>query len=206
MFGMESPRRTGRRPGPSDTREAIARAARMSFASQGYERTSIRSVATTAGVDPALIMRFYGSKQELFKQIVELPFDPGEVLPTVIGKDHDTAGERVAQFVVGIFADEEALGRLLAIVRVAASEPSAAELVRQIITERVLAPVVKHLGSSDAELRAALVSSQIVGLLQARYVVGLSALVDATDEQLVRALAPNLQRYLTGDLGATPPA
>jgi AcrR family transcriptional regulator len=192
--------RSGRRPGASGTRAAILAAARRLFAARGYDRTSLRAVAAEAGVDPALVAHFFGSKQRLFVAVVELPFDPAAVIPAVIGGDPGTAGERFARFVLGLLEEPEARGRITGLVRAAASEPEAAEMLRDLITREVLGRIVAELGSSDADLRASLAGSQVVGLVMARYVVGVEPLASLPAEEVAAAIGPTLQRYLTGPI------
>jgi AcrR family transcriptional regulator len=195
--------RPGRRPGANVTREAILAAARAKFGELGYDRTTIRAVAAEAGVDPALVSHFFGSKQELFLSVVALPFDPAVVLPRLVAGDPEGAGLRLARFVLGVLEDPEARARIVGMVRAAASEPAASEIVRGLITRQVIGPLAESLGAGDAELRASLVGSQIVGLVMARHVVGVEPLASRPAETLVQAIAPNLQRYLTGPLEGT---
>lgn len=200
--GMSSRRhaRSGRRRGPTETRAAIASAARARFASLGYDRTTIRGVAGQAGVDPALVMHFFGSKQELFVAAMDLPFDVEDVMPKVLAGPRDEVGARVARFAVGLLEDPEARGVLTAIVRAAASEPDAARLVRDAVATRMVAAIAEGLGGADAELRASLVGSQIIGLVMARHVIAVEPLASLGPDALVAALSPNLQRYLQAPL------
>jgi AcrR family transcriptional regulator len=193
-------RRSGRRRAGSGTREAIRAAASRQFAERGYDRTSLRSIASEAGCDPALVAYFFGSKQELFVDVVELPFDPAVVVPQVFGGDREEIGARVAQFLVGVLEDPEARQRLTGLVRAAASEPEAARMVRELVTREILARIVAALGVDDAELRASLVASQVVGLLMARHIVRVEPLASLPADAVAAAIAPNLQRYLTGPL------
>ena len=170
----------GRRPGSGDTRGAIVAAARALFSERGFGRTSIRAIASRASVDPALVLHYFGSKENVFLSAIELPFEPEEVVPALLAGDRETLGERVARFVVARLEDEVSRSRILAIVRAAASEPVAAGLLRSVIEGRVRDPIARALGSEDAELRASLVGSQVVGLVMARYVVGVEPL--ARDE------------------------
>jgi AcrR family transcriptional regulator len=196
----------GRRPGPSGTREAIVAAARRHFSERGYDRSSLRSIAAEAGVDPALVTHFFGSKQRLFVEVVELPFDPAEVLPRVLAGDPETVGMRLAEVIVGMLENPEARARITGIVRAAASEPEAARMVRELLMREVWAPAAALLGVDDAELRMNLVGSQIVGMVMARYIVGAEPLASLPPEELAGALGPTLQRYLAEPLvppGAT---
>jgi AcrR family transcriptional regulator len=194
-------RRSGRRPGASGTRAAIADAARELFAELGYDRTTLRAIAAEAGVDPALVLHYYGSKHRLFVAVVELPVRPADVVPVLLA-DPAQAGARVARFVLSVLEDPESRARMTGLVRAAASEPEAARMVRELITREVLAPLVESLGVDDAQLRATLVGSQIVGLVMARYVVQVEPLASLDAGAVAATIAPNLQRYLSEPLGA----
>lgn len=193
-------RRGGRRPGTSGTREAIAQAARRSFGELGYERATIRAIASEAGVDPALVLHFFGSKQQLFLAVMDLPFPPEEVLPQILAGERDGVGERFARFIVDVLDDARARSVLTGMVRAAASEPEAARMLRELISRRVFAAITESLDVDDAELRATLVGSQVVGLVVARHIVGVEPLASLDSDRLIAAIAPNLQRYLVGQL------
>lgn len=192
--------RSGRRVGASRTREAIQQAAQRQFAELGYDRASMRSIAAEAGVDPALVIHFFGSKQRLFVAVMQLPFNPAEVIPSLIGGESSTVGARLATFLLGVLEDPEARARITGLVRAAATEPEAARMVREFLTSEVWAPAARQLGVEDAELRISLVGSQIVGLIMARHVVGVEPLASLPAPDVAAAVAPNLQRYLMGSL------
>jgi AcrR family transcriptional regulator len=196
------PKRTGRRPGPSATREAILEAARSQFAELGYDRTTIRSVAAEAGVDAALVLHYFRTKQQLFLAVVELPFDPAAALPALLAGDRRKVGERLARLFMSVLDDVDARNRWTSMLRAAASEPAAAEMLRELLTKRVFVPLAERLGVEDARLRATLVGSQIVGVVMARHIVRVEPLASLPSEELARAIAPTLQRYLTGPLGS----
>ncbi len=145
-------RRSGRRPGESGTREAILAAAGRQFAERGYDRTSLRSIAAEAGVDPALVAYFFDSKQQLFVDVTELPFAPEEVVPTVFAGDRARLGQRLATFLLTALASP-IQRRMTGLVRAAASEPAAAEMVRELISTRVVTPIIEALDGHDAALR-----------------------------------------------------
>lgn len=191
---------TGRRKGGGDTRALIEAAARRRFSELGYERTSLRQVAQEAGVDPALINHFYGTKQQLFLRVVQLPFAPAEAVAAILTGAPEQAGLRVAQFVVGLLEQEDTRILILSVIRAALSKQDAVGLLRDVLTRQVLLPIAEHLDAGDAELRASLVMSQIVGVILARYIVALEPLATRAPAQVIAALAPTLQRYLTGDL------
>jgi AcrR family transcriptional regulator len=194
--------RTGRRPGVSGTREAILDAARRAFAEQGYQHATVRGVADLAGVDPALVHHYFKTKQGLFVAAVQLPVNPVEQLMAVLADDPDQAGERMVEVFLSIWDHAADRSPLLALVRSAVGDEHAAALLREFITEEVLGQISHRLGSADARLRATLVGSQIIGLAMARYIVKVEPLASAPSAQVVAAIGPTLQRYLTGDLTA----
>lgn len=193
-------RRSGRRPGDSGTRAAIRAAAGRQFAEVGYDRTSMRSIAAEAGVDPGLVAHFFGNKHRLFVEVVELPFDPEHVVPVIFAGDREQIGRRLAEFLLTMLENPEARRRITGLVRAAASEPEAARMVRALIEREVFARIVDALGVDDADARAALVGSQVVGLVMARHIVAVEPLASMAPERAAAAIAPNLQRYLTGPL------
>jgi AcrR family transcriptional regulator len=193
-------RRSGRRPGASGTREAIREAAARLFAERGYDRTSIRAIAAAAGVDQKLVAHFFGSKQRLFVEVFTPPFDPAVAIPEVFTGDRADIGDRVAHFLLSVFEDPEGRQRMTGLIRAAASEPEAARLVRDLISREVLARIVDALGVDDADVRASLLGSQLVGLAMARYIVAVEPLASMPADAVAAAIAPNLQRYLVEPL------
>jgi AcrR family transcriptional regulator len=193
-------KRAGRRPGESGTREAIAEAARRRFAELGYDRATIRGIAEEAGVDPALVVHYFGSKQKLFLSVMELPFDPAVELPRLLAGPRSQAGLRLARFAVGVMDDPGSRRVITGILRSASSEPEAARLTRELVASRIVAAFSESLGVDQPELRANLVASQIVGLVMARHLIQVEPLASLDSEVLVEAIAPNLQRYLRGPL------
>ncbi len=192
-----TPHPRGRRPRGSGTRQAILEAAQRQFAEQGYPGTTLRSVAHAAGVDVRLVSHYFGSKQELFRHSVELPFEPEAVFTELLSPGLEGVGHRLAWFVVGLLESPEARPRLTGLLRAAASEDDAAEAVREVLVERLLGPLAERLGVDHPELRSALMGSQLAGLTMARHIVRLPPLVTASREQLVAVLGPVLDHYLT---------
>jgi AcrR family transcriptional regulator len=193
-------RRSGRRPGASGTRDAIGEAAARLFAERGFDRTSMRAIAAEAGVDQKLIAHFFGSKHRLFVEVFAPPFNPAVVIPQVFAGDRGELGERVARFLLGVLEDPESRQRFTGLVRAAASEPEAARMVRDLISREVLARIVEALGVDDADVRASLLGSQVVGLVMARYIVAVEPLASMPADAVATAIAPNLQRYLVEPL------
>ena len=139
----------------------------------------------------------------MFVSVAELPFDPDEVLASVLADGPDNAGRRLAGFAMRMLEAPEARQTMTGLLRAAASEDEAAALVRDLLTERILVPIARRLGGDRPELRAALLGSQMAGLVVARHIVGLRALVDTSPEELAAAVAPVLQHYLTAELPGT---
>ena len=197
---MTAPRRGGRRPGDSGTREAILVAARESFGTTGYAGTTIRGIARAAGVDPALVHHFFGNKDGLFAAALELPFDPTTVVADLLADGTDGLGERVVRTFLGIWDATPGQGPMLALLRSAVSDEAAAGNLRDFLTRAVLTPLSSAAEADDAELRAAMAASQMVGLAVTRYVVKLEPVASAPADVLAPALGPTLDRYLTGTL------
>ncbi|MER7460450.1 TetR family transcriptional regulator [Micromonospora sp. NPDC126480] len=196
-------RRTGRRPGNPDTREAILAAAREAFAERGFDRASIRAIAAAADVDPALVHHYFGSKDKLFLTAMNAPADPRELLPTVIAGDPDGLGERLVRMFLGLW-DSPAGTAGVALLRSAVSNEWTARLLREFLTTQVLRRVLDHLDLDPAEvpLRGSLVASQLAGLAMMRHVIKLEPVASADPETLVAAVGPTVQRYLLGPLKA----
>jgi len=195
-------RRTGRRPGNPDTREAILTAARETFAERGFDAASIRGIATSAGVDPALVHHYFGTKEQLFQACMNFPVDPTEVLPKILADGPDGVGERIARFFLSVW-DSPAGAAGVALLRSAVSNEWTARLLREFVTTQLIRHVLPHLGidTAEAPLRTNLVASQLAGLAMIRYVLKLEPLASAPPEVVVAAIGPTIQRYVTGDLG-----
>ncbi len=183
----------------TDTQAAILDAARQGFAARGYDRTTIRSIAAGASVDPALVMHYFGNKEKLFVAAMELPIDPASVMPKLLGDLDDQVGERVVRFFLGLIDDPESRRPLLGILRATVSSDEPIPLMREFIESTVLTGVAPLLGE-NGRLRANLVGSQLLGILLTRYVVCVEPLASTDADILVAAYAPTIQRYLTGDL------
>jgi AcrR family transcriptional regulator len=195
-----SPRAPGRPPGSSRRREAILAAARESFAARGYERTTIRGIASAAGVDPALVHHYHGSKEELFVRAVSLPISPGEVLEELLSSGTERLGEEVVRFFLRTWDAEPRRGVLVALLRAAASNERAAGLLRDLLARDVVDGVSRALGRPDAPLRATLAASHLVGMAVARYIVRVEPIASASHDTLAAAIGPSVERSLTGEL------
>jgi AcrR family transcriptional regulator len=194
----------GRRPGESGTREAILRTARTAFSDLGYDRTTIRGIARDAHVDPSLVLHYFGSKANLFVAALQLPVDPGEVIARLVHSDdpadRDALGETIVRTFLSAWERPENREPFVAMVRSALTNATAQAMVREYLGGKVFGPITAALGVPDGQLRATLVGSQFIGLAIMRYVTRVEPIASAPPEQLVAALGPTVQRYLTGSL------
>ncbi|NKQ56579.1 TetR/AcrR family transcriptional regulator [Amycolatopsis sp. K13G38] len=196
-------RKRGRRPAGQDTRNALLAAAREVFSESGYEGATVRTIASRAGVDAAMVNHWFGGKESLFAQaVLQLPFDPGQLVGELLAGSRDSLGERIVRRFVTVW-DATAGGVFPALVRSLASHDQAAIGLRDFLIEHVLSRVVASIDADQPQLRATLCASQLIGVGMARYVAKFEPLGSADLETVVAAVGPTLQRYLTGDIGST---
>jgi AcrR family transcriptional regulator len=198
--------RTGRRPGNQDTREAILAAARDAFAERGYDGASIRNIATSAGVDPALVHHYFGTKNQLFIDAMQFPLDPAVLLPQVAAAGLDGFGERLLRTMLAVW-DSKAGGPAAAFIRSAVSNETMARLLREFVIQRILRRMSKELPVDPAEAswRLTMVASQVAGLILVRYIIKIEPMASAPPETVVALFAPTIQRYITDPLPTLTP-
>ncbi len=190
--------RTGRRPGNQDTREAILRAARETFAEKGFDGASIRTIAAGAGVDPALVHHYFGTKDDLFLATVGAPLDPAVIVGAALEGDPDGVPERLLRTFLSVW-DSPVTGKAaLAVVRSAVQHELSARMMREFVTTRIIRRILTRLPIDPAEIpyRGALVATQAIGLVMIRYVIRLEPLASAAPEEIVALIAPTIRRYL----------
>jgi AcrR family transcriptional regulator len=190
--------RTGRRPGASGSRAAIIEAARRLFAERGYSATSMRAIGAEAGVDAALIVHFFGTKARLLRESIRWPFVPEEAAEQVYGGGRRNVGENLARLVLDTWEHEGDRNAIMTLLRGATVEPEAADMLREFMQNELFPPLFERLEVPEAQLRANLTASQLVGLGMARYVLRLEPLASMDSEAVVAWIAPTLQRYLAG--------
>ncbi len=187
--------RTGRRPGDSSiTKSEILAAARSTFAELGYETATMRRIATAAGVDAALISHYFGSKEDLFVAVHDLPLNPSDVSLVFDGATKDEIGERIARFSLGALAADDSPA--ISLMRAASTNASAATMLREFIDRTLIDPIARMIDVPDGRERVALMASHLLGVLFARHIVGVPELASASIDELVDAISPTLQRYL----------
>jgi AcrR family transcriptional regulator len=179
----------------------VLTAAREAFADRGFDGATIRGIAAAAGVDPALVHHYFGSKDKLFLAAVAAPVDPEQLLPEVLAGGRDQLGANAVRMLLRIW-DGPARPAGLALIRSAVSSEWTAKLLREFLVARVIRRVVGSLDlpPEERDARGSLVASQMIGLVMARYVLRIEPLASATHDSLVDALGPTLQRYLTGEV------
>jgi AcrR family transcriptional regulator len=193
-------KRPGRRPAGSGAREEILVAARALFSTLGWEATSIRAIARRADVDPGVVLHYFGDKERLFSEAMALPMRPGQAVAEVASGPRSRIGRRLVEFFLRIWEDPAQREQMTGLVRGAMTSPHVADLLREALTERVLAPVAEHLDAPQADLRMSLCSSHLLGLGIERYVLRLEPLASLSPDQVAVLVGPTLQRYLTGDI------
>ena len=192
--------RRGRRVGESGTRQAIIDAARSRFAGDGYAATTIRKVAADAGVDGALVMQFFRSKEELFAAVMSISSTALSRIADAFDGPARTLGERVTRTFLDLWEgppqDSEPL---LAMLRAAISNEHAAAQLRDFVQTRLVEVIGPKLqGRPDAMMRAGLASSMLVGVIVGRRVVQIPALADEDQGAIVRMVGPAIQIILEG--------
>ncbi|WP_420108292.1 TetR/AcrR family transcriptional regulator [Mycolicibacter arupensis] len=201
MMAAQPPsRRPGRPSGASDTRDRILTAARNLFARKGFATTSIRAVAAEAGVDAALVHHYYGTKQQLFAAAVELPVDPMQVLGPLRQTPVEHLGRALPELLVPLWDSQAGTGLIAAMrsMLTGTDVPLARSFFRDIVVAELAERIDSPAGTGV--LRAEFAASQLMGVVVARYIVGLEPLASLPAQEVAAMIAPNLQRYLTGDL------
>ncbi|GHB49348.1 TetR family transcriptional regulator [Streptomyces viridiviolaceus] len=194
-------RRRGRPPRTESagTRDRILSAAREEFSERGYEKTSVRGIAKAAGVDSALVHHYFGTKEQVFEAAIEVAFAPALNAPAAIEEGPlDGVGERLTRFVLGVWENPTTRAPLLAIVRSAVNNETAAAVFRRLIASQLLRRISARLDLPDAELRAELAAAQLVGCAMLRYVIKVEPLASVDVEAIIARVAPVVQGHLTG--------
>ncbi len=199
--GGDGPTRTGRRPGNPDTRRAILDAARTAFADLGFTGASMRRIAAAAGVDPALVHHYFGTKEKLFLATVEVPIDLPGLLRRIGEQGPDGLGVRLVSTMVGVWESPAGTG-LAAALRSALADPHRARMFREFLVPRIVGPLIEPLGlpPDEVDLRTGLLMTQILGVITGRYLLAVEPLASLPADQLAANVGATIQRYLTGPL------
>jgi AcrR family transcriptional regulator len=178
------------------TQAAILKAAQDLFAEQGYERATVREIASRASIDPAMVMRYFGSKEGLFARATA--FDLG--LPDLRGVPRRRVGATLIAHFLEIWEGSLSTGSLTSLLRAAATNEDAANAIRTIFGGQVVPMLAQVIPPAELPVRAGLVATQILGLAYSRYVAKVPPVVAMDRARIVRLIGPTLQRYVAGKL------
>jgi len=193
-------KRPGRPPGPSDSRDRILSSARNLFARNGIDKTSIRAIAKDAGVDPALVHHYFGTKTQLFAAAIHIPIDPMQVIGPLREVPVEQLGHVLPRILLPLWDSELGKGFIATLRSILAG--GEASLIRSFLQEVIAVEVGNRVDTppGSGRLRVQYVASQLVGVVMARYILELEPFKSLPVEQIAETIAPNLQRYLTGEL------
>ncbi|MFF3742391.1 TetR family transcriptional regulator [Streptomyces sp. NPDC002566] len=186
----------GRPRGGSDAKERILAAAKTAFMRHGYNATTMRAVASAAGVDPALISYHFGSKQGLFGGAMALGISPGQVMARVLEGDPGQMSERIIRAVLAVWDDPELGGPLTLLVTQAQRDPALMRAFREYVERELTARLAEHIGGTNAAERAGAVLTTTLGLISSRYVLRLNPMAAMDSERIIGLLAPGLGALL----------
>lgn len=176
-------------------------AAKTRFAQDGYEKTTLRSIADDARVDPSMVLYLFGSKEELFRESLRLIIDPDVLVAALTGPDDESdVGTRMVRTYLGIWEAPETGSTMRTMLASATSNPDALAAFRGFMQHYVLTAVSGVLGGDErARLRAMLAASSLVGTAMLRYLMSVPPLSELSIDEVVRLVAPTVTRYLTAD-------
>jgi len=177
-------------------RRAILAAARARFAAEGYERTTERAIAADADIDASMVMRYFGSKEDLFAAAADIDLR----LPSLKGVDPNQLGGVLARHFVALWEGSPNDEALIFLLRTAPTHERASERMREIFAQQTSPAISSLLGGVDGPRRAGLAASQLLGLALCRYVLKIEPLASQDPDQLTADIAETIQRYLTGPL------
>lgn len=201
MTEHSEPRRRGRPRGAkaADTRTRILEAATAEFGEHGYEAASLRAIARRAGVDPALIHHYFDGKQALVAEVVKVPLRPDRVVRDALDAPVDELGARLVRAVLTAWDSGAVRPAAVAALRSAIGQGPVARMLREFLRREIMHRIAATLGEADdAELRAELAASQLVGVIMVRYVLEFEPIASVGVDELVRRVGPAVQWHLTG--------
>ncbi len=178
------------------TKAAILEAAQQMFAAQGSERATIREIAARAAIDPVMVIRYFGSKEGLFARATAFDLS----LPNLAGVAKPEIGRTLVAHFLEVWEGSLSNGRLVSLLRAAASNEDAANAVRAIFGGQVVPMLARVVPPAELPLRAGLVATQIMGLAITRYILKVPPVVAMDRAQIVRLLGPIMQHYVVGEL------
>lgn len=193
-------KRPGRPPGKSDTRERILSNARELFARNGIGNTSIRSIAAASDVDSALVHHYFGTKEQLFAAAVHIPIDPMLIIGPMREVPVAELGLFLPSLMLPLWDSEIGAGFIATLRSLLAGDDVG--LIRSFLQDVITVEVGSRVDDppGSGAIRVQFMASQLVGVVMARYILELEPFRSLPVQQIAETIAPNLQRYLTGDL------
>jgi AcrR family transcriptional regulator len=190
-------RRPGRWRSGADSKQRILQTARDLFGQHGYSGTTVRAIATAAGVDPAMVFYFFGTKQGLFAAAIEMSGNVPPAIESIFTAGLDTIGERIVRTLLENL-DQSDRTPLVMLTRSAPTDDQSEALLREFIDREITNRLAAMLDTPDAALRAGMVNVQILGLAVARYIVRIEPIASSSVDELVTRFGPLVQHCLTG--------
>ena len=178
------------------TRAAILKAAQELFAELGYARTTVRDIAARAAIDPAMVMRYFGSKDALFARATAIDLKLPDLTKTAPAQFGDT----LIRHFLDIWEGPSSTGILTILLRTSASDEDVAAKTRNVFAGQVLPMLARVADPAEVATRAGLIATQLLGLALCRYVLKVPPVVAMTPERIIASFGPLLQRHITGEL------
>lgn len=190
--------RPRKQPAGASAKAAIVKAATQEFAERGYEAASLRAVARRAGVDSALVHHYFADKADLFAAALEVPLRPDRMLSVILAGPREEVGRAIVRYLLEQLDDPKAQARFLVVFRTAVGSGPGSRMLKEFLVREVLGRLAASGGAPDADLRATLAASQLVGLMITRFVVKLEPIAHASPDELVERIGPVVQWHLFG--------
>ena len=174
----------------------ILAAARAEFAERGFAGTTLRGVARTAGVDPALVYHYFGSKDGLLDSATDPPPRWLEMVAASWETPRAELGAQLMRTVLRSWTDDEIGPTLRAVIMTAAHEPRTREKLGRVVTDGLIGTSTLGTDEADRLRRSGLIASQLIGFALLRFVWKIEPLASMPEDEVIAAIAPNLQRYI----------
>ena len=178
----------GMRRSSAETKAVILAAARERFAESGFERATIRAIAADANIDPSMVMRYFGSKDQLFAAAADFDLD----FPDLSGVEADQLGAALVAHFMNRWERDDAL---IVLLRSSTTNTEAAQRMQQIFAAQLM-PEIAKVNAAEPARSAGLIATQMLGLALCRYVLKLPPVVAMSRDEVVSWLGPTCQRYL----------
>jgi AcrR family transcriptional regulator len=195
-------RRSGRRGPEADLRSVILDAARPLFAEHGYRDTTMRAIAQAAGVDVALVAYYFGNKEGLFAESMNIPVRPQELIGHAFAEGPEVAGPRLVEMFLGLFESPDTGPALVGMLRSAIGHESTRKAFSEFVATAILPHYQELMPGPETERRMMLVASQLIGMAVLRFLLRIEPMVERPRDQVVADLGAAVQRHLTGELPA----